>query len=132
MTCVGHEPALVLKGRLEPGEHVVEGQRKARKLVSAAGHRQRSRRIECEGGGSPPHDFDRPKRGSGKAVACDRGKEECQWAGYEELAQETVQRLIPGRKGKSNHDSSPRVFGRYRDHAPLSGRLLQREGSEDL
>ena len=103
MARIGDEAALVLEGRLEPGEHLVEGRRQPCDLISARRHRKPSGRRRRDRGSAAPHGLDRAHRCCGERVAGQRRQQEREGSRDEQLAQQAIERVFP-RLERARHE----------------------------
>ena len=120
---VGDESPLVLEGRLEPLEHLVERLGEPRHLVARRRYGQpvaRSRRRDraC----LAPHRLDRPKRGARQQVPAERRQQHCQRQRQEQLPAEILERLRPcAERGREHERARLLARARYRQQPPASG-----------
>ena len=90
---VGDEAALVLEGRVEAREHLVQRRREPRDLVPRRRHRQPARLARRDRLRPAPQDLDRPQRAGRERVAAEGGGEQGEREEEEELVAQVVERL---------------------------------------
>ena len=104
---VGDELPLTLEGRLEPVEHLVQRRPEPLQLIAGRRHRQPlAGRLGRDRGRAPAHRLDLLQRDAREAVADERGEEERDRAGDQELVAEARQRLRPILAGRADDEDA--------------------------
>ena len=120
MTRVGDEAALVLDGRLEAREHVVQRHRQPGHLVSRRRHGQLARLARSHRLRAAAQHLDGTKRSRRERVAAERGCEQRQGQEDHELVAQVVERLAAGlERPRENRNSLARRRG-LDEHTPLA------------
>ena len=120
MTRVGDEAPLVLDGRLQTGEHVVQRHRKPGHLVSRRRHGQLARLARSHRFGAAAQHLDGTQRSRRERVAAERGREQRQGQEEQELVAQVVERLVAGlERPRKNRNSLARGRGPD-EHTPLA------------
>ena len=101
MARIRDEAALALEREVESGQHVVERRSEPRDLVVRVGHRQPAAVLDRRRPAS--HRLDRSQRGRRQAVREQRGQQERDRRGDEQLPEETPERLRAALGRRSDH-----------------------------